>query len=202
MLYVGRLAKEKRVKDLWDILLELQVEHPNCRLCFVGTGPQHEELETKMFGQDHPSVVFLGELHGLELAQAFASADVFVFPSDSETLGFVVLEAMASGLAVVAARAGGVPSLIDDNRTGYLCAPGNTREYVQRLSQLQEDSSLRFHMGEQAREETEQWSWDASMYNLRHVHYRQAMENFELRWGRRIKRFLQAKSISGQNTNH
>ena len=192
MLYVGRLAKEKRLSDLKDVLTKLKETHPHCRLCLVGTGPQHEELENGVF-EKNPSVVFMGEMHGLELAQVFASADVFVFPSDSETLGFVVLEAMASGLPVVAARAGGVPSLVDEDMTGFLCSPGNTLEYVDRLVQLQEDASLRDSMGKRARKETEQWSWDASMHKLRQIQYPKAMDNFLERWEVRMKLYLQTK---------
>jgi sulfoquinovosyltransferase len=93
MLYVGRLASEKRLKDIKAILERM----PNARLCLVGHGPQEEQLKEYFKGT---KTVFTGHLSGTELSEAFASADVFVMPSDSETLGFVVMESMASGVPV------------------------------------------------------------------------------------------------------
>jgi sulfoquinovosyltransferase len=93
LLYVGRLANEKRLKDIKAMLERL----PNARLCLVGHGPQEEELKEYFKGT---KTVFTGHLSGTQLSEAFASADVFVMPSDSETLGFVVMESMASGVPV------------------------------------------------------------------------------------------------------
>ena len=114
MIYVGRLAVEKRLQDLLPVL----VAHPKVRLALVGTGPAREELEEmfKAAGMGD-RVTFTGQLSGDALSAAFASADCFVMPSDSETLGFVVLEAMASGVPVVGARAGGIPGLIQDGES-------------------------------------------------------------------------------------
>lgn len=95
IVYVGRLGKEKRLKELRDVVQRMQ---PNTRLCLVGGGPIQSEL--KEYFKDTPTV-FMGHLDGDELSQSFACADVFVMPSDSETLGFVVLESMASGVPVV-----------------------------------------------------------------------------------------------------
>jgi sulfoquinovosyltransferase len=94
MLYVDRLSKEKRLKDLKAMLERMP---NNVRLCLVGHGPQDEELKEYFKGR---KVVFTGHLSGTELSEAYASADVFVMPSDSETLGFVVMESMASGVPV------------------------------------------------------------------------------------------------------
>ena len=103
MVYVGRLGAEKRLKDI-KAMLEKMPE--NTRLCIVGKGPQQEELHKHFKGTN---TVFTGQLSGDDLSSAFASADAFVMPSDSETLGFVVLESMASGVPVVGAAAGGIP---------------------------------------------------------------------------------------------
>ena len=118
LLYVGRLGQEKRLKDLREVLRA----NPTYRLAFVGKGPEREELESYFKGTN---TVFTGLLRGEDLSKAFASADVFCMPSDSETLGFVVLESMASGVPVVGAKAGGIPSLIRDGETGYLVEPGD-----------------------------------------------------------------------------
>ena len=82
MVYVGRLGAEKRLKDIKAMLRRM----PNARLCIVGTGPQKEELEEYFAGE---KAVFTGQLSGDDLSAAFASADVFVMPSDSETVSFV-----------------------------------------------------------------------------------------------------------------
>jgi len=121
LLFVGRLAREKRVDQLVALLRGM----PNARLAIVGDGPARAELEAQ-FG-DLP-VTFTGYLRGAELAAAYASSDLFVFPSDSEAFGNVVLEAMASGLPVVAAAAGGVLDLVAPEETGLLVAPGDAAE--------------------------------------------------------------------------
>ena len=106
LVYIGRLAKEKRLRDLKAILeqLQQQCQHNNnstrSHLCLIGSGPEEDALREYFQGTD---TTFLGQLDGLALQQAFASGDIFVMPSDSETLGFVVLESMASGVPCVAA---------------------------------------------------------------------------------------------------
>lgn len=113
LLYVGRLSAEKGIERLSSILRA----NPGARLALAGDGPHRSSLERHFAGLP---VFFAGFLHGEELAQAFASSDVFVMPSETETLGLVVLEAMASGLPVVAARAGGIPEMIEDGVDGFL----------------------------------------------------------------------------------
>jgi sulfoquinovosyltransferase len=199
MLYVGRLSVEKRLTVLRRILEELNLRNSmhtaaktRVRLCFVGAGPQEDELKALFAGTP---TVFLGVLTGRELSQAFASCDVFVMPSESETLGLVVLESMASGVVPIAAKAGGLIDLIQDGRTGFLVEPSaDSEEYAQRFSkvvdQLRHDDHLRATMGQRAREETLQWSWNASMESLREVDYGLAIETFRNRWEQRLWRFL------------
>lgn len=189
VVYIGRLASEKRLQQLRDILERL----PKARLCLVGTGPQHEDLE-KYFAESkscRDRTVFLGQLSGRELSEAFASADVFCMPSNSETLGFVVLESMASGVPVVAAKAGGIPHMIHEGVSGYLIDPyDDTDAYVAQLLRLQEEPELRRQMGEAGRKETLQWSWEASMSKLREEQYAVAQQNFEKRFERRLFRMF------------
>ena len=113
LLYVGRLSAEKDVERLRPILAAL----PGTRLALVGDGPHRKALEEHFAGFP---VYMAGFLRGEELAAAYASADVFVMPSRTETLGLVVLEAMSSGLPVVGARAGGIPEMIVEGETGTL----------------------------------------------------------------------------------
>src|SRR6266702_3972646 len=111
LLYVGRLSPEKDIERLKPILETL----PEARLALVGDGPHHRAIAHHLAGMP---VHMAGFLRGDELAAAYASSDVFVMPSRTETLGLVVLEAMSSGLPVVGARAGGIPEMIVDGVTG------------------------------------------------------------------------------------
>ena len=91
---------------------------------------------------------FTGMLQGEELSQAYASGDIFITPSESETLGFVVLEAMASGVPVVCARAGGIPDIVSqEGETGFLYTPGDLEDCVGKLTVLLESQELRERIG-------------------------------------------------------
>jgi sulfoquinovosyltransferase len=173
LVYVGRLGAEKRLKDLKAVLERM----PQARLCIVGKGPQEAELKDFFQGT---KTYFTGQLSGDALSQAFASADVFCMPSDSETLGFVVLESMASGVPVIGAAAGGIPDLIQDGVNGFLVPPGDTDAFVDRLQQLS-DASFRKTMGIAARREAERWGWEAATSYLRNVQYEKALINFHSR---------------------
>ena len=116
LLYVGRLSAEKEVDRIKPVLESI----PEARLALVGDGPYREELE-KHFADTHTH--FVGYLAGEALGAAYASADAFVFPSRTETLGLVLLEAMAAGCPVVAANAGGIPDIVANGENGYLFDP-------------------------------------------------------------------------------
>jgi len=174
MVHVGRLGAEKRLKDMRPVLERL----PTARLCIVGTGPYEEELKEHFKGT---RTVFTGQLSGDELSSAYASGDMFLMPSDSETLGFVVLESMASGVPVVGCKAGGIPDLIRDGDTGFLVPPGDTGGYLKCAKQLMEDAKFRRGMGARARTEAEKWGWEAATSVLRNVQYEKAMINFHSR---------------------
>ncbi len=152
LLYVGRISPEKQLDTLAPILDAI----PEARLALVGDGPARPELERLFAGR---RVSFLGFLKGEELAAAFASADVFVMPSTTETLGFVVLEAMASGCPVVAARAGGIPDLFDHGESGYLYAPEDPEDAIAAIRALLTRPSLRRFISQQARKRAESSSW-------------------------------------------
>jgi sulfoquinovosyltransferase len=121
-------------------------------------------------------------LEGALLSQAFAAADVFVMPSDSETLGFVLMESMASGVPVVACKTGGLMDLIQDGETGYLVNTGDTDAFVNRIEIFMKNPTLRENMVQKARARTEEWSWHASMEYLRQEAYPEAIRNFSIRW--------------------
>lgn len=122
--------------------------------------------------------VFTGTLHGDELSQAYASGDIFVMPSESETLGFVVLEAMSSGLPVVAARAGGIPDIIPEDqegKIGYLYNPGDVDDCLSKLKPLLHDQELRETIGKAARTEMEKYDWRAATRKIRNEQYNTAI---------------------------
>ncbi|PMB24168.1 glycosyltransferase family 4 protein [Fischerella thermalis] len=160
LLYVGRLSAEKEIERIKPILEAI----PAARLALVGDGPHRQALE-KHFANTNTH--FVGYLVGKELASAFASADAFIFPSRTETLGLVLLEAMAAGCPVVAARSGGIPDIVTDGVNGYLFAPdagdeGAIAATVRLLEMKQERESIR----QNARREAERWGWAAATRQL------------------------------------
>lgn len=158
-LYVGRLAAEKRV----DLLSEAIRGLPNSRLVFVGDGPFRTELQRRCHGLP---VHFTGYLKGADLATAYASADAFVFPSDTDTFGQVIQEAMASGLPVVGARSGGTLDLVHEGRTGYLFTPGVASDLRARLRSIVSDDTNRIALGRAGRIAAEGRSWPTVMDEL------------------------------------
>jgi glycosyltransferase involved in cell wall biosynthesis len=129
LLYVGRVSVEKRLAWLHSVLSTI----PGLRLAIVGDGPDRARLENLFAGLP---VVFTGYLRGEELAHAYASADIFVFPAANETLGNVVLEAMSSGLVVVAANSGGPRDLINHRANGLLFTPESRGDLVRVIRDL------------------------------------------------------------------
>ncbi|KAL3536494.1 hypothetical protein ACH5RR_004955 [Cinchona calisaya] len=171
IVHVGRLGYEKSL----DFLKRIMDRLPEARIAFIGDGPYREELED-MF-KDMPAV-FMGMLHGEELSQAYASGDVFVMPSESETLGLVVLEAMSSGLPVVAARAGGIPDIIPDDeqgKIGYLFNPGDVDDCLSKLKPLLHNVELRKTIGKAARLEMEKYDWRTATRKIRNENYNAAI---------------------------
>jgi glycosyltransferase involved in cell wall biosynthesis len=152
LLYVGRLAIEKRVDWLRPLLDVL----PHVRLAIVGDGPLHADLEQRFAGTP---TVFTGYLTGEDLAQAYASADLFVFPSPTETFGNVVLEAMASGLPVIAARAGGPVDHVKSGENGYLFDADNLADLVALVWHYGDNRAHLRQLGKMARAYAETQSW-------------------------------------------
>jgi glycosyltransferase involved in cell wall biosynthesis len=164
LVYVGRLSPEKDIERLKPILEAL----PGARLALVGDGPHRKALDKLFAGLP---VYMAGFLRGEELAAAYASADVFVMPSRTETLGLVVLEAMSSGLPVVAARAGGIPEMIVDGKTGALF--DTESQAVPAIRHLLECPENRRRMGVAARTWAAEHSWKPATLTLVD-HYREA----------------------------
>jgi glycosyltransferase involved in cell wall biosynthesis len=170
LLTVSRLAPEKNVAFLADVLDRL----PDVCLAIVGDGPQRGELEQRFAGKN---VHFVGYLKGTALAEAYASADAFVYASETETMGNVVLEAMACGCPVIAPRAGGIPSLVEDGTTGLLFKPRDLDEAVRAARRILEDVAFRIQIGQAARRAVEAWDWEHSIASVRSA-YRAAIQMF------------------------
>jgi len=166
-VYVGRLSYEKRIDWLHAPLTRI----PGLRLALVGSGPAEPEL--KVLFADTPTT-FTGYMSGAELAAAYASADVFLFPSDTETLGFVAMESMASGVPAVGARAGGIPDVIDHEVNGLMFTPGDLDDLTRQVRRLMDDPDLRRRLGTQARQDMEAHGWRAATEAL-FEHYRTAI---------------------------
>jgi len=157
VLYVGRIAPEKDVQLALEAFAQLPAAlREQAHLLIVGDGP----LLRKLSDTNPAGVTFAGFMEGEELAEVYASCDLFLFPSATETFGNVVLEAMASGLPVIGARAGGVQHLIAHGQTGYLCEAKHADAFLTHTAQLLSDADLRAMMGEQAREAALSRSWD------------------------------------------
>lgn len=163
LLYVGRVSAEKEIDKIKPVLENI----PNARLAIVGNGPAREELET-LFADTNTH--FVGYLHGQDLGSAYASADAFIFPSSTETLGLVLLEAMAAGCPVVAARRGGIPDIVTDGVNGYLFEPDDPQGAIAATQKLLAQREEREQLRENARKEAEKWGWSAATAQLRNFY--------------------------------
>ncbi|MBV9330359.1 MAG: glycosyltransferase family 1 protein [Alphaproteobacteria bacterium] len=168
LLTVSRLAPEKNVGFLADVLRAI----PGAMLAVIGDGPARADLERQFQGTD---ARFLGYLKGEELASAYASADAFVYASETETMGNVVLEAMACGCPVVAPYAGGIPNLMVHGTTGFLYRPRDERDASTLTRALLDDSVLRATISHAARQAVENCNWEHSIGRVRQA-YLQAIE--------------------------
>ena len=160
LLYVGRLGREKNIGSLKGVLHAM----PEARLALVGDGPARGELEEEFAGMP---AVFSGTRRGAELTAAYASADALVFPSTTETLGLAMLEALSSGLPVVAARAGAAHEVVDEGVNGLLYEPEDRDSLVDTVRRILEDEELRARLGEGARATAETRDWEAATRALR-----------------------------------
>ncbi len=155
--YVGRIAREKNLDLLLDAWPALAARHPGARLALVGRGPLAEPIRRRGI----PGVHVAGLLEGPALSAAYASADLFAFPSTTETFGNVLLEAMASGLPAVAAAAGGVMEFARHGENAWLVAPGDGDALAAGLNRLMEDASLRRRLAAGALRTAAERRWDA-----------------------------------------
>ena len=163
LLYVGRLGVEKEIDRIKPILEAI----PNACLALVGDGPNRQTLEQHFA---NTPTHFVGYLRGQELASAYASADAFIFPSRTETLGLVLLEAMAAGTPVVAANSGGIPDIVTNGINGHLFDPADEKGAITATQKLLAQSEERETLRQNARAEAERWGWSAATQQLRNYY--------------------------------
>jgi glycosyltransferase involved in cell wall biosynthesis len=187
LLYVGRVSFEKRIEWIRPVLQAI----PEARLAIVGDGPARVHLEWVF--ADTPTQ-FIGYLRGHELAQAYAAADAFIFPAANETLGNVVLEAMASGLPVVAARSGGVLDNVIDGQNGLLFDPDDQGSLVQQTQRLITDPELAARLRRAACEYAVTHTWSEVLDDLLD-NYAALIEHHRLPLPRRAESRLKRKLI-------
>jgi glycosyltransferase involved in cell wall biosynthesis len=162
--YVSRIAPEKNVSYLADALAIVAARRPEVRILFVGDGPARSEVERRLGA----IVRFAGYRTGEDLADHYAAGDIFAFSSLTETFGNVVLEAMASGMPVVAVRAGGVGDTVQPGITGLLVDPADPPDrFAEAVLSLVAAPERRRSMAEAARAFALSQSWDAIMGSLR-----------------------------------
>jgi len=172
LLYIGRLSAEKQIERIRPVLEAM----PQARLALVGDGPHRQQLERHF---DGTATTFVGYLAGQELASAYASGDAFLFPSSTETLGLVLLEAMAAGCPVVGANRGGIPDIVSDGVNGCLYDPDQPASLTTAVQRLLGDPAARRQLRLAAREEAERWGWAGATAQLQ-GYYRQVLEQGRL----------------------
>ncbi len=161
VLYAGRLTLEKGVELLADAFLQAHAREPRLRLVLAGGGPEQERLRRRLGGY----ASFLGWLDGDRLARAYANADIFLFPSATDTFGQVILEAQASGLPVVAVEEGGPLSLIENRVSGLLCQ-GDAEELASAVSELAGSRPLREQLAAGALHSVRMRTWEHTLERL------------------------------------
>jgi glycosyltransferase involved in cell wall biosynthesis len=151
------VSREKNLPMLAGVFRELCARRGGAHLVVVGGGPYLEEMRAELTG--YPAT-FTGPLYGEELATAYASSDVFVFPSVRDTCGTAVLEALASGLPVVVTDQGGPQDHVPPGRTGLGVPGGDPRHVLRALTTLADDPARLPAMGRAARESVRHRSLD------------------------------------------
>jgi len=173
LIYVGRLSAEKQIERIKPVLENI----PGTCLALVGDGPHRNQLE-KFF--ENTNTNFIGYLSGEELASAYASGDIFLFPSSTETLGLVLLEAMAAGCPVIGANKGGIPDIINDGINGCLYDPdqpdNGQKSLIEATKKILLNKDKKEVMRKEARKEAERWDWNQATLQLQ-KYYSETLKN-------------------------
>ncbi len=155
VLYASRIVWEKNLETLFGIYDEIIKQQLDVNFIMAGTGNAEEEARERM-----PKALFLGYLNHDALGKLYASSDVFVFPSISETYGNVVVEAAVSGCVPVIANGGGSQALVLNGETGFLCEPNNPKDYVEKIKLILDNPQLKKKMQDKANAFVSMLSWE------------------------------------------
>ncbi|MBJ8055202.1 glycosyltransferase family 1 protein [Bacillus cereus] len=161
--YVGRLAPEKDIDTLQTLIQTTNKERNDIHWLITGDGPLAKGLYENV---QKTNVTFTGYLQGGDLAEAYASSDLMVFPSPTETFGNVVLESLACGTPVIGANSGGVKNIIKDEKTGFLCEPKNEDSFLASIYSLLNNEERLKQMGIAASSYAKSQSWDEIFHSL------------------------------------
>ena len=161
VLFVSRLVWEKDLRILASAYQQLKTKRNDFEMVIVGDGHARTEFEQMM-----PGAHFLGYQSGVTLAESFASADIFVFPSTTETFGLVTLEAMASGVIPVAAKMGGATEIIEEGISGLFAKPLDGADLAQKVEWLLDHPNVRQTMSQQAHRRAQEYRWESILSRL------------------------------------
>lgn len=156
LLFVARLVKEKNIDDLVAAAHLLEQRGSSFKLVIVGDGPEREFMQRRL-----PNAHFTGYLFGRELSEWYASSDIFVFPSTTETFGNVILEAFASGLPAVTVDSGGVADLVTDGINGFIARGKDPADFSEKINILIENHDFMKRLGFQAKLSSVDYNWNA-----------------------------------------
>lgn len=166
VLFVSRLVGEKEIDTLLRLYKVMDERRQDIKLIIVGEGPEEKRMRRKM-----PNALFMGKQTGERLAKAYASADLFVFPSVTETFGNVILEAMASGLPVVAAAGGGPIDIIQTGKNGVLVTPKKEEEFFKEIVKIVDNKEYHDELRRGAIDYARAQRWDDLVKQLvKHYH--------------------------------
>ena len=182
ILYAGRLVWEKDLRTLAETYQILKEKRDDFVFVLVGDGPIRSELEQLM-----PGAKFLGYKSGNELSTIYASSDIFVFPSTTETFGNVTLEAMASGLPPICVREGGAYGIIKQGKNGLIAEPRDPRDLSQKINLLLDVPELRNDISERAIQFAYDQSWE-NIFERLFASYQEVIRNYHYKlWQHQIK---------------
>ncbi len=162
-IYAGRVSKEKNIEVMLKAFTALIGTGCDADLIIVGDGPQRDELQLKY---NDPQIVFTGYLYGEELAKAYASADLFVFPSLTDTFGNVVLEAHASGLPAIVSNEGGPQEIVESHESGIVVGARTPAEMFEAMRRIVTDKDLYERLKANAACKAEDSRWEYALEKL------------------------------------
>jgi N-acetyl-alpha-D-glucosaminyl L-malate synthase BshA len=171
VVFVGRFRPEKGVRYLIEAMEIIRRKSQNARLILVGEGPEEEDLKRLVEQLNlRDCVDFLGQVPNEEVPQYMAASDVFVLPSLAEGFPNVILEAMASGLAIVACRVSGLPEIVEDGGNGFLVESKNPEQIAEKVLLLLGNDELRERISKNNKEKAKGYSWESVVERLEEVY--------------------------------